>query len=166
MPKTPLSEQEARQLGAYLLSFEKLFFPAAPVGDLARGAQLFASVGCVQCHAGAPGTGPALAVTVSKGWNAGCVADAPGQRGAAPEFKLGARQREALRAFAKAGVRSVEQDSALEFAQRAVADLRCVACHQMDTRQSVWSSVTEEADPTEPPRSAVYHQPASAHLGW
>jgi mono/diheme cytochrome c family protein len=51
-----------------------------------------------------------------------------------------------LRAFAKAGVRSVEQDSPLEFAQRAVTDLRCVACHQMDARQSVWSSVTEEAN--------------------
>ena len=25
-------------------------------------------------------------------------------------------------------------------------NLRCVACHQMDTRQSVWSSVTEEAN--------------------
>ena len=146
MPKTPLSEQEAQQLSAYLLSFEKLSLPAAAGGDLARGAQLFATVGCVQCHAGATGTAPALAATVSKGWNAGCVADAPGKRGSAPEFKLGARQREALRSFAKAGVRSVEQDSALEFAQRAVADLRCVACHQMDAKQSVWSSVTEEAN--------------------
>ncbi len=146
MPKTALSEQEAQQLGAYLLSFEKLKLPAPVAGDLARGAQLFATVGCVQCHAGAPGTAPALAATVSKGWNAGCVADAPAKRGNAPEFKLGARQREALRSFAKAGVRSVEQDSALEFAQRTVADLRCVACHQMDARQSVWSSVTEEAN--------------------
>jgi mono/diheme cytochrome c family protein len=146
MPKTPLSEQEAQQLSAYLLSFEKLSLPAAAGGDLVRGAQLYATVGCVQCHAGATGAAPALAATVSKGWNAGCVADAPGRRGSAPEFKLGARQREALRSFAKAGVRSVEQDSALEFAQRAVADLRCVACHQMDAKQSVWSSVTEEAN--------------------
>jgi mono/diheme cytochrome c family protein len=146
MPKTPLSEQEAQQLSAYLLSFEKLALPAPAAGDLARGAQLYATVGCVQCHAGATGTAPALAATVSKGWNAGCVADAPASPGNAPEFKLGARQREALRSFAKAGVRSVEQDSALEFTQRAVADLRCVACHQMDARQSVWSSVTEEAN--------------------
>jgi cytochrome c2 len=146
MPKTPLSEQEAQQLSAYLLSFEKLSLPAAAAGDLARGAQLYATVGCIQCHAGATGTAPALAATVSKGWDAGCVADSPGKRGSAPEFKLGARQREALRSFAKAGVRSVEQDSALEFAQRAVTDLRCVACHQMDARQSVWSSVTEEAN--------------------
>ncbi len=146
MPKTPLSAEEARQLSGYLLSFEKPALPAAPPGDLARGAQLFATVGCVQCHAGAPGTAPALAATVDKGWNAGCVADSAEKRGKAPEFRLGAKQREALRAFAKAGVRSVEQDSPLEFAQRAVTDLRCVACHQMDARQSVWSSVTEEAN--------------------
>lgn len=147
MPKTPLSDQEARELAAFLLSFPVTQKPAGPAGDLQRGAQLFASTGCVQCHAGAPGTSaPALAATLSKGWNAGCVADSADKRGKAPEYKLGAGQREALRAFAREGVRTVEQDSALEFAQRAVTDLRCVACHQVDARQSVWSSVTEEAN--------------------
>jgi mono/diheme cytochrome c family protein len=146
MPKTPLSQEEAQQLGAYLFSFEKPVQPKPSAGDVARGAQLFASVGCVQCHAGAPGTAPALAAIQSKGWNTGCVAEQAGARGNAPDFKFGAKQREALRAFANAGIRSVEQDSALEFAQRAVTDLRCVACHQMDARQSVWASVTEEAN--------------------
>jgi len=146
MPKTPLSEKEAGELASYLMSFPKDAQPAGPVGDIARGGQLFATVGCIQCHAGAPGTATGLVALAAKTWNAGCVADEPAKRGKAPDYAFSAPQREALRAVAKAGLRSVEKDSALEFAQRAVTDLRCVACHQMDARQSVWSSVSEEAN--------------------
>ncbi len=149
MPRTPLSETEAVHLSGYLMSFpvkdaEKVGRTVA--GDAGKGAQWFVSEGCVQCHAGAPGSAPKLAATISKGWNAGCLADSPEKRGKAPEYKLGARQKEALRALAREGVGSVERDSALEFALRSASDLRCVACHQVDARQSVWSSVTEEAN--------------------
>jgi hypothetical protein len=87
-----------------------------------------------------------LVSTIAGGWNSGCLAETSEKRGKAPEYRFNGEQRGALQAFAKAGVRSVEQDSALEFTQRAVQDLRCVACHQLDARQSVWSSVTEEAN--------------------
>jgi mono/diheme cytochrome c family protein/glucose/arabinose dehydrogenase len=148
MPKTPLSEKEALQLTSFLMSFDRSSpAPAAtPTGDLTRGAQLFASAGCLQCHAGLPGTAVALQKTLSTGWERGCVAASAEQRGKAPDYQFSKTQREALQAFLKQGVQSVENDSPLEFAQRAVFDLRCVACHQLDARQSVWSSVTEEGN--------------------
>ncbi len=146
MPKTPLSDKEAGELASYLMSFAKDVHPAGPAGDVTRGAQLFASTGCIQCHAGAPGTATSLANIAAKTWDAGCLAAETSKLGKAPNFAFSAPQREALRAVAKEGLRCVEQDSALEFAQRAVTELRCVACHQMDARQSVWSSVTEEAN--------------------
>ena len=145
MPKTPLSNKEAAELASYLMAFAKVQVPTSPAGDAGRGGQLFASVGCIQCHAGAPGTAVALS-KLPPVWEAGCMADAQAKRGAAPNYSFTSTQRESLRSFAKAGLRSVEQDSPAEFARRAVQDLRCVACHQMDARQSVWSSVTEEAN--------------------
>ncbi len=146
MPKTPLSEKEATELASYLMSFPKEVHPAGPVGDMARGGQLFASVGCIQCHAGVPGTATALAKIVAKPLAGGCLAEDAAARGKAPDYAFSAPQREALRAVAREGLRCIEQDSPLEFAQRAVTELRCVACHQLDARQSVWSSVTEEAN--------------------
>lgn len=146
MPKTKLSDGEAGELASYLMSFPKAAPANILAGDLNKGAQLFASVGCLQCHAGVPGTAAPLSKIVAKTWDAGCLGDTASARGSAPDFQFSKPQREALRLLAKEGVRSVEQDSPLEFAQRAVFDLRCVACHQMDARQSVWSSVTEEAN--------------------
>ena len=147
MPKTPLSDKEADDLTAFLFTFPTQTPPALPVGDIARGAQAYAISGCIQCHAGAAGSGaPSLVSTIAGGWNSGCLAASAEKRGKAPEYRFNGEQRAALQAFVKVGVRSVEQDSALEFTQRAVQDLRCVACHQLDARQSVWSSVTEEAN--------------------
>jgi cytochrome c2 len=147
MPKTPLSTQEADDLTAFLFTFPTQTPPPLPSGDIARGAQAYATSGCIQCHAGALGGGaPSLVSTIAGGWNSGCLAETSEKRGKAPEYRFNGEQRAALQAFMKTGVRSVEQDSALEFTQRAVQDLRCVACHQLDARQSVWSSVTEEAN--------------------
>jgi cytochrome c2/glucose/arabinose dehydrogenase len=145
MPKTPMSQKEATELTAFLMSFPKLTLPESPKGDLARGAQLLSSSGCLQCHAGVPGTASPLA-KLNVEWNKGCLSEDSAQRGKAPDYQFTAAQKKALREFAKAGLASVERDSDLEFAQRAVVDLRCVACHQMDAKQSVWSLATEEAN--------------------
>ncbi|MEI6714977.1 MAG: DUF6797 domain-containing protein [Verrucomicrobiota bacterium] len=149
MPKTPMSDKEALQLTAFLMSFPKAEASAMPTGDIARGAQLLTSVGCLQCHAGVPGTALSLEKVISKDLTSGCLGATAEKRGAAPDFAFGAEKRDALLAFLKAGkeaVATVEKDSAADFAKRAVNDLRCVACHQMDARQSVWSSVTEEGN--------------------
>jgi cytochrome c2 len=147
MPKTPLSEEEAGHLVTFLMSFPADEYGSGTKGDAARGAQLLATVGCIQCHAGAPGGGaPSLAKILDKDWTNGCVADSREKAGKAPDYRFSAEQRSALRLFAKAGISCVEKDSSLEYAQRAVADLRCSACHAMDARQSLWSAVSEEAN--------------------
>jgi cytochrome c2 len=146
MPKTAINPKEAHQLAAFLMSF-----PAEDAGDYKKGdekngGRALAMSGCIQCHAGGQGMGLALQGTLQKGWESGCLAEDPAKLGGAPNFRFSAEQRDALRLLAKEGLASVDHDSALEFAQRAVVGLRCVACHQMDARQSVWASVTEEAN--------------------
>jgi cytochrome c2 len=150
MPKTPMSEKEALQVTAFLMSFPKEQSGNVPTGDMAKGAQLLTTVGCLQCHAGVPGTAAPLQKLAGKESSSGCLGDTAEKRGNAPDYQFGKEQRVALQTFLKKapkeGVQTVENDSALEFAKRAVTDLRCVACHQLDARQSVWSSVTEEAN--------------------
>jgi mono/diheme cytochrome c family protein/glucose/arabinose dehydrogenase len=148
MPKTPLSEAEAVQLVSFLMSFPKeaTRMSELPKGDMARGAALLASAGCLQCHAGVPGTALPLSKLAGAEWSKGCLAEEDGGRGGAPNFRFSAEQRRALREFSKAGLVSVERDSDREFAQRAIYDLRCVACHQLDAKQSVWSLASEEAN--------------------
>ncbi|NBV87662.1 MAG: hypothetical protein EBS01_15645, partial [Verrucomicrobia bacterium] len=68
MPKTALSQKEAIQLTSFLMSFPKDETAVSVKGDLARGAQWFASSGCLQCHAGVPGTALPLEKTVAAGW--------------------------------------------------------------------------------------------------
>jgi cytochrome c2 len=146
MPKTALNPKEAHQLAAFLMSFPAEDAGDYKRGDEKRGGRALAMSGCIQCHAGGQGMGLALQGTLQKGWESGCLAEDPAKLGAAPNFRFSAEQRDALRLLAKEGLASVDHDSALEFAQRAVVGLRCVACHQMDARQSVWASVTEEAN--------------------
>lgn len=145
MPHFRLDAREAALLGAFLLSGEQKAFAAGPAGDLAKGAQLLASSGCLNCHAGLPPTTqPTLAATLTGGWTRGCMAEQPAQHGAAPDFALRPAQRDALRAFAAAGFASLKQDSPIEFSERQIASLRCTACHGRDSQQSTWSQLDSE----------------------
>ena len=145
MPHFRLTDEEAGQLTAYLLSGTQREFPAGPAGDPARGAQLLVSAGCLNCHAGLPPiTQPALAKTLANGWTSGCLSDDAGKRGAAPDFALSPAQRDALRAFAASGFASLKQDSPIEFAERQLKNLRCAACHPRDGQSGVWSQLEGE----------------------
>jgi len=133
MPDFRLTADEAGKLAAFLLSAAKAEVAPVPKGDVARGAALLVSEGCINCHAGAPvGNRSSLADTLAKGWKGGCVADDAAGRGRAPDFALTPAQREALRAFARTDFSSLRQDSPAEFAQRQVAELRCGSCHDQD----------------------------------
>ena len=148
MPHFRLSDGEAAQLTTYLLTSAQEEGPAAPKGDATRGAQLLVSSGCLNCHAGLPPTTtPTLALTLKGGWTKGCLAaDAPA-RGKAPDFAFTPAQRDALSAFAAAGFASLKQDVAIEFAERQVANLRCIACHARDDQASLWSKLDDETAP-------------------
>jgi len=145
MPHFRLSGLEAAQLTAYLLNSAQEEGPVAPKGDAGRGAQLLATSGCLNCHAGLPPTtAPALAATLKAGWLKGCLAREPAARGKAPDFAFTPAQREALLAFAASGFDSLKRDSPIEFAQRQIANLRCTACHARDGEPSVWSKLEEQ----------------------
>ena len=142
MPNFQLTDEEAKQLSAYLLTEAKLVLPAAPKGDVEKGATQLVAAGCLNCHAGAaiPGR-PSLADTLKSGWTKGCVADAGVARGQAPDFALSASQISALRAFAQTDLTSLKVDVPAEFAARQITQLRCVACHEHDGQTSVWSKL-------------------------
>jgi mono/diheme cytochrome c family protein len=148
MPNFRLTDDEAKQLAAFLLSGEQREFAAGPAGDAARGAQLLVASNCLNCHAGLPAmTTPKLADTLKSGWERGCMAPDDASRGSAPDFMLTAVQRESLLAFAAAGFDSLKQDTPVEFAHRQMTNLRCASCHQSDGKASVWSSLEGEMIP-------------------
>jgi len=145
MPHFRLTDTEADQLVAYLFVSAKQEFPDAPKGDVAKGAQLSVSAGCMNCHAGLPPiTQPPLAATLKSGWTRGCMSPDPKGRGTAPDFALTAQQRDSLIAFASSGFDSLKQDVPAEFVQRQLTNLRCNACHARDGEGSVLSKVDGE----------------------
>jgi hypothetical protein len=145
MPNFRLSDEEAERLTAYLLSGAQREFPTGPAGDAAKGAQLLVSSGCLNCHASLPPTNqPTLTATLASSWNKGCLADDAKNRGVAPDFALDAGQRDALRAFAASGFASLKQDAPIEFAERQIQNLRCMACHARDQRVSAWTQLESE----------------------
>jgi mono/diheme cytochrome c family protein len=148
MPNFRLTDEEAERLTAYLVSGRQREFTAGRAGDVAKGAQLLVTAGCLNCHAAVPPTTqPSLASTMQKGWSAGCMGDDPAKQGNAPDFKMTAAQRDALRAFAAAGFASLKLDSPVEFAERVFSDMRCAACHSRDGEQSVWAKLETEMAP-------------------
>jgi len=148
MPNFRLTDEETEKLAAFLLSGNQKEYPAGPKGDPTKGAQLAATVGCLNCHAGVPPmTQPKLSKTLESGWTKGCMAADEKARGNAPDFALSAGQREALLALAASGFGSLKQDNATEFLHRQVTNVRCTACHGKDGESSVWSQLDNDIAP-------------------
>lgn len=150
MPNFHLSEADAGSVTAYLLSNGKDFggkdFPA---GDPAKGRELVASVGCLNCHAigteKTSATFPALSTISKSNLSKGCLAADAAARGNAPEFNLTDAQRAALVAFLSTDRLSLGARSAPEFAERQVDSLRCTACHARDGAESLLAQSLDPA---------------------
>lgn len=148
MPHFRLDDAEAARLTAYLLTTAKREFPAPPKGDASRGGPLLVSANCLNCHAGMPAmTTPKLEATLAGGWTKGCMAPDEATRGKAPDFRFTPEQRGALLAFAGNGFGSLKQDTAAEFTERQIANMRCTACHSRDTVASAWTRLDDEMAP-------------------
>jgi cytochrome c2 len=150
MPNFKLSDEEATQLSAFLLSKADDEKGDAPAGDPARGKALFASSGCASCHTGVQDNvhaAPKFDVLARSDWSRGCPTPATdANHGKAPEFNLNDAQRGELLAFASAGFDSLNRDTLAEAAERQFTQLNCVACHVRDKQQDVWSSLKPEID--------------------
>ncbi|WP_435020208.1 hypothetical protein TA3x_001703 [Tundrisphaera sp. TA3] len=150
MPNFHLSQDEAAKLAAFVASGPAADLdPGASAGDPARGQALFASAGCVNCHAAKPApnpTAPALAAIPADGWSRGCLDPESKPDRKAPDFGLADGPRQAIRSFAtaEAAPASLARDAAPEFAERQIKALRCASCHKRDGYEDAWSSLAPE----------------------
>src|SRR5438445_9023719 len=123
MPNFRLSDDEAKNISAYLLANSKDLDGDAPKGDAANGQKLVASAGCVSCHnlTGTQSQSKAADLaSVVKETTKGCLAADDASRGKAPDFGLTADQRDALVAFVSTDRSSLKHDVPAEFAQRQI----------------------------------------------
>ena len=138
MPDFKLSDEEVRNLSAFLRAKAKTPLPALPTlkGDAERGKSVASSHHCFYCHAGLPTpeklTVPSLQKIFAADWNSkGCVAPNE-KRGVAPALHLAEDDRLALIAFQTRGSSSLANNDKSEAAERKFHSLRCDACHARD----------------------------------
>ncbi len=134
MPNFKLADSEAKELAQFLLKHcEPVAAKSAPteLSIVARGQSLVQSSGCLNCHAASNlenrFTAPAL-LTLAKEAK-GCLSPERPAGARFPDFRLSAREREALVAFLKTDLASLSRHAPLEFAQREARLLSCAACH-------------------------------------
>jgi cytochrome c551/c552 len=148
MPNFRLSDEEATELSAFLLSRAEDEKGAAPAGDATRGKTLFASSGCASCHVGVidnASNAPQFDVIAKSDWTKGCPALGRCDHGNAPDFGLNDAQRGAARVRVER-LRFARPRRRSEAAERQVTQLNCVACHVRDKQQDVWSTIKPEVD--------------------
>ena len=163
MPDFRLMPAEANDLAAFLLSTSRRKPDPVSGGDAARGKELIASAGCLNCHAigseKSTARFPTLSALAKGNLDKGCLAIEAGSRGTAPDFALAEEQRAALAAFLETDRASLARRCAPEFAERQIAAMRCTACHARDGRESLLaqeldaeSQALHEKYPNPPPR--------------
>jgi len=146
MPDFRMTQQEASDLAAFLLAAPAKQVDALPPGDTVRGKQLVESSGCLKCHAieakpllGDNAKFASLEAIPRANWNRGCMAADASQRGSAPDFELTDEQRTAVASLVATDPKSLARESAPEFAERQIAEMRCTACHARDGKASLLS---------------------------
>jgi mono/diheme cytochrome c family protein len=148
MPDFHLTDEETQALAQYLYYKSSELDATPPPGDPQRGRALLASAGCLSCHVPQVkmdfSRAPSLGQLIASDWTDGCLAEGPNKRGRAPDFSFSQAERNALGGFASRGLGSLSRDTPPDFARRQVAELNCVACHDRDGQESVWSSLEDQ----------------------
>ena len=137
MPDFGLSDKEATELSAYLMSGtpEK---QSAKKGDPKKGEELYTDLGCASCHEPkAKPVGKSLA-DLSKSSLAGCL------EGDKRKFSLSESEKSSIKKMLKEASNSVLSKSLAEFAERQIREVNCTACHQYDAKVSDWSKYQHE----------------------
>jgi mono/diheme cytochrome c family protein len=148
MPDFHLSDEEAQALGQYLYYKSPELSLTVPEGNAARGKQLFASSGCLNCHT-AEGNqnaaqAPALLAIQKSDHLHGCLAADEAGWKKAPDFSLNDEQRAALGSFLATDLQSLKRDVPIEFAERRIAQLNCAACHPRDKQDDTFSTLSKD----------------------
>lgn len=141
MPNFHLSQAEAADLTAYLLSIPGAKLVESAPGDASKGSELVRSSGCLNCHElgteKSTAHAPPLEALTAGALAKGCLATSPANRGAAPDFALTAQQCDAMAAFVATDHNSLARLCAPEFAERQIVAMRCAACHARDGNESL-----------------------------
>jgi cytochrome c551/c552 len=154
MPDFQLTEEESAALGAFIHSRGATTVHAAAsiAGDAVRGAKLFESKRCGECHATTPDGVGNSEWFVPVHWNnieSGCLADTQVKRGDAPNYRLDDHQRELLR-FVEQVDNEIHEYSykrasfQSEAAERLIRQFNCGACHSRDGEISPRQMLTVE----------------------
>jgi mono/diheme cytochrome c family protein len=137
MPNFKLSEKEALQLAAFVISTGEAGVPdtnetSDAAARIENGRKLVTASGCLNCHAFSVKSNlktKSFADLNLASAKQGCLADTPEAAGNAPYYAFSAEQRDALRAFGAADKASLTRHVAADFAQRYARILNCVECH-------------------------------------
>jgi cytochrome c551/c552 len=148
MPDYRLSSEEAAALAAHLLRATSAHVVNPSVeGDAHRGRELYASVGCANCHP-VEGIEPVPTTAIVGGASGsifgGCLAGQHEPRDKAPAFRFTSDERDAIAAFMQSDGRSLGLTSPLESAALLVRQLRCAACHDRDTHLAPRTALVAE----------------------
>jgi mono/diheme cytochrome c family protein len=149
MPNFRFTDEEAKQVAAYLLANSVDLPGDAPKGDAGNGQKLVQSAGCMSCHTikgENQAKAGALAAITKDAWGKGCMAIDDAGRGKAPDFGLTNNQREALLAIASTDRSSLKRDVPTEFAERQIVEVGCLACHTRDALPDAWDESMKELE--------------------
>lgn len=145
MPSIPLTTAECQALASFVLdaaSGEPLLDAGLARGDAERGARLFQSSGCANCHSVVSGRPPAgTRRWMIENTEYGCLAKDDSQRARSPRHALTKSSRVALAAFLKSDGESLGRAVADEFSRRQWETMNCYACHGRDGQNSLLSHV-------------------------
>ena len=145
MPDFELTKDEASALAAFVRSSSKGTVAKVPAGDVGRGKELFAKLGCNQCHTTSDElkavSGFAQDVLGSTG-KVGCLAEE--KHAKAPEFDLTEAEYAAIQKFLAAHANSLERRVDAEFSHRQFNQMRCTSCHQRDTTDADLAYILDE----------------------
>lgn len=151
MPQFRLTPEQATNLEAFIREESKgqlIATSSKSTPDIENGKRLFSTTGCTNCHPlkVAPKT---LAAPNWQGANPtqGCLAAEADRKqlGRVPHFGFNGKQLSELQSFIQS--RSLESISRINrgyFAVRALKQLRCISCHDLDHEQATLPYIIEE----------------------
>jgi cytochrome c553 len=143
MPNFRLSKEEAANLAAFLQELDSpVLTITASKGDAAKGKLLASSLGCASCHE-LPCENKLIATSLqqlSTLTGAGCL----GEDSKGLQFSFSKEEQSAIGIFLKERDGSLGRHSPSEFANRQFKELRCVACHERDGKESLWGAFSRE----------------------
>ena len=154
MPNFRVTEDQAKDLAAYIISSDRVSLTTDlnyEKGNIEKGKELVSSSGCINCHELSSNpiitfSAPSLETIERGNWDKGCLSAHEDNRGKAPSFNFSLEDREALKSFARGGVKTIFQQTSSLAASRQLESLRCTGCHSLDSIEDTWSLASADSE--------------------